>query len=83
MQAPSFTKWFARLPASNQPQRLQTPAPLHPAAGIDRVNVPIGQVRAPERLLLKDCCASQSHSSIARGVSALPERPRASVRRRA
>ena len=49
MRAPSFKKWFARLPALNQPQRLQTLAALHPAAGLDQVIALIGQIRAPVR----------------------------------
>jgi hypothetical protein len=35
MRASYFKKWFARLPALNLPQRLQTLAALHPAAGLD------------------------------------------------
>jgi len=34
MKAPRFTKWFAALPALNQPQRLKVLDALHPAAGL-------------------------------------------------
>lgn len=49
MRAPHFKKWFARLPALNVPQRLQTLAALHPAAGLDQVTAVIGQVGAQSR----------------------------------
>lgn len=49
MRAPAFTKWFAKLPALNAPQRLRTLAALHPAAGLDRVLALIGEVRAATR----------------------------------
>jgi len=44
MRAPHFKKWFARLPALNLPQRLQTLAALHPAAGLGQVIALIGQI---------------------------------------
>jgi len=34
MKAPRFTKWFAALPALNQPQRLKVLDALRPAAGL-------------------------------------------------
>jgi len=37
MRAPIFKKWFAKLASLNLPQRLQTLAALHRAAGLDRV----------------------------------------------
>ncbi len=49
MKMPSFKKWFARLPALNQPQRLLTLAALHPAAGLDRIVALIGQIGAQDR----------------------------------
>ena len=49
MRAPHFKKWFARLPALNLPQRLQTLAALHPAAGLDQVIALIGQIGATRR----------------------------------
>lgn len=49
MRAPQFKKWFAKLPALNVPQRLQTLAALHPAAGLDQVIALIGQVGAAIR----------------------------------
>ena len=49
MRAPHFKKWFARLPALNLPQRLQTLAALHPAAGLDQVIALIGQIGATKR----------------------------------
>ncbi|QOY95812.1 IS1595 family transposase [Massilia sp. UMI-21] len=57
MKTPSFTKWFARLPALNGAQRQQTLAALHPAAGLDRVVALIEQIRAPQRACPR--CASQ------------------------
>lgn len=59
MKAPSFKKWFARLPALNQPQRLQTLAALHPAAGLDRVIALIAQVGAVARRCPR--CAGARH----------------------
>lgn len=53
MRALHFKKWFAKLPALNVPQRLQTLAALHPAAGLDQVVALIGQVGAAIR-----CCPS-------------------------
>ena len=49
MRAPYFKKWFAKLPALNLPQRLQTLAALHPAAGLDQVVALIGQIGATRR----------------------------------
>jgi len=33
VRAPQFKQWFAKLPALNIPQRIQTLAALHPAPG--------------------------------------------------
>ncbi len=49
MRAPHFKKWFARLPALNLPQRLQTLTALHPAAGLDQVIAVIGQIGRTQR----------------------------------
>jgi transposase-like protein len=53
MRAPVFKKWFAKLPALNLPQRLQTLAALHPAVGLGRVIALIGEIRSAAR-----CCPS-------------------------
>jgi len=44
VRTPQFKQWFAKLPALNVPQRIQTLAALHPAAGLDRVIILIGEV---------------------------------------
>ena len=49
MKAPRFTKWFAALPALNQPQRLQVLDALRPAAGLHQVLALIEQCRSPGR----------------------------------
>ena len=49
MRVPYFRKWFAKLPTLNLPQRLQTLAALHPAAGLDQVIALIGQIGATRR----------------------------------
>ncbi|RZA16803.1 MAG: IS1595 family transposase [Proteobacteria bacterium] len=49
MQAPTFKKWFAQVPALNQPQRLQTLAALHPAAGLDQLLALIGELTGAQR----------------------------------
>ncbi|RZA31175.1 MAG: IS1595 family transposase [Lysobacteraceae bacterium] len=59
MKAPIFKKWFARLFALNQPQRMQTLAALHPAAGLDRVIALIGQIGAVARRCPR--CTSARH----------------------
>jgi transposase-like protein len=51
MKAPRFTKWFAALPALNQPQRLRVLDALRPAAGLDQVLALIAQCRSAGR-----CC---------------------------
>lgn len=48
MRAPRFKKWFAGLPALNQPQRRQVLAALLPAAGLDRLLALLDQ-RRPDR----------------------------------
>jgi len=53
MKLPRFTKWFAALPALNQPQRLQVQLWIHkalrPAAGLQQVLAPIEQLRSIDR----------------------------------
>jgi transposase-like protein len=49
MKAPGFKKWFARLPALNQPQRLQVLHALQPAAGLAHIVALIEQVRSADR----------------------------------
>ena len=60
MRAPHFKKWFAKLPALNVPQRLQTLAALHPAAGLDQVIALIDQVGASIRRC-PSCTCKQYH----------------------
>ena len=68
MKAPSFKKWFARLPALNQPQRLQTLAALHPAAGLDRVLALIGQIGAAHRRCPRCACERYHRHGQANGL---------------
>jgi len=49
MKAPRFTKWFAALPALNQPQRLRVLDALRPAAGLHEVLALIEQCRSDGR----------------------------------
>ena len=49
MKAPGFKKWFAHLPALNQPQRLQVLHALRPAAGLAHIVALIEQVRSADR----------------------------------
>ncbi len=49
MKLPRFTKWFAALPALNQPQRLQVLDALRPAAGLHQVLALIEHLRSPGR----------------------------------
>ncbi len=49
MKAPRFTKWFAALPALNQPQRLRVLDALRPAAGLHGVLALIEQCRSGGR----------------------------------
>ena len=49
MKALRFTKWFAALPALNQPQRLQVLDALRPAAGLHQVLALIQQCRSAGR----------------------------------
>ena len=60
MRAPYFKKWFAKLPALNVPQRLQTLAALHPAAGLDQVIALISQAGASTRRC-PDCACDRYH----------------------
>jgi len=59
MHTPHFKKWFARLPALNNRQRLQTLAALHPAAGLDQIIALIGQIGAAARRC--PSCACERH----------------------
>jgi len=49
MKLPRFIKWFAALPALNQPQRLQVLDALRPAAGLHQVRALIEQCRSANR----------------------------------
>ena len=49
MKAPRFKKWFASLPALNQPQRLRVLEALRPAAGLHALLALIEQWRGPGR----------------------------------
>jgi len=60
MRAPHFKKWFAKLPALNVPQRLQTLAALHPAVGLDQVIALIGQAAAATRRC-PGCASNRYH----------------------
>ena len=50
MKAPSFNKWFARLPLLNQPQRKHTLAALQLAVGLDQVTALIEQAGSAHRV---------------------------------
>ena len=60
MRAPHFKKWFAKLPALNVAQRLQTLAALHPAAGLDQVIALISHAGAAIRRC-PDCACDRYH----------------------
>ncbi|MBF6907405.1 IS1595 family transposase, partial [Acinetobacter baumannii] len=45
MRSPRFKKWFASLPALNQPQRSQVLDALRPAAGVDQLLALLAQFR--------------------------------------
>jgi transposase-like protein len=60
MRAPYFKKWFAKLPALNVAQRLQTLAALHPAAGLDQVIALISHAGAAIRRC-PDCACDRYH----------------------
>ena len=49
MKTPRFTKWFAALPALNQPQRLRVLDALRPAAGLYQILALIGECRSDGR----------------------------------
>ena len=68
MKAPSFKKWFARLPALNQPQRLRTLAALQPAAGLDRMITLIGQLSAASRRCPRCACTRHYRHGQANGL---------------
>ena len=68
MRAPHFKKWFAKLPALNLPQRLQTLAALHPAAGLDQVIVLIGQIGATQRRCPSCACEPYYRHGQANGL---------------
>src|SRR5450830_1035005 len=57
MRSPRFKKWFASLPALNQPQRSQVLDALRPAAGLDQLLALLAQFRT-ER-----CCPRCSSTS--------------------
>ncbi len=68
MRAPQFKKWFAKLPALNVPQRLQTLAALHPAAGLDQVIALIDQVGASIRRCPSCACERYHRHGQANGL---------------
>ncbi|WP_036214286.1 IS1/IS1595 family N-terminal zinc-binding domain-containing protein, partial [Massilia alkalitolerans] len=68
MRAPHFKKWFARLPALNLPQRLQTLAALHPAAGLDQVIALIGQIGGAMRRCPNCACERYYRHGQANGL---------------
>ncbi|MGX9221017.1 IS1595 family transposase [Massilia varians] len=68
MRAPYFKKWFARLPALNLPQRLQTLAALHPAAGLDQVIALIGQIGGASRRCPSCACEPYYRHGQANGL---------------
>ncbi len=68
MRAPQFRKWFAKLPALNVPQRLQTLAALHPAAGLDQVNSLVDQVGASIRRCPSCACERYHRHGQANGL---------------
>ncbi len=68
MRAPYFRKWFARLPALNLPQRLQTLAALRPAAGLDQVIALIGQIGAASRRCPSCACERYYRHGQANGL---------------
>ena len=55
MRSPRFKKWFAGLPALNQPQRQQVLEALRPAAGLDQLLTLLDRLRAERRC---PACAS-------------------------
>ena len=55
MRLPRFKKWFAGLPALNQPQRRQVLEALRPAAGLDQLLALLEQFRTERRC---PACAS-------------------------
>ena len=55
MRSPRFKKWFAGLPALNQPQRRQVLEALRPAAGLDQLLTLLDRLRAERRC---PACAS-------------------------
>ena len=68
MRAPHFKKWFARLPALNLRQRLQTLAALHPAAGLDQVIALIGQIGGATRRCPNCACERYYRHGQANGL---------------
>ena len=68
MRAPHFKQWFARLPALNQPQRVQTLAALHPAAGLEQVIVLIGQIGQADRRCPACACERYHRHGQANGL---------------
>ncbi|MGI5013741.1 MAG: transposase, partial [Janthinobacterium lividum] len=68
MRAPHFKQWFAKLPALNPPQRLQTLAALHPAAGLDQVIALIGQIAQADRRCPACACERYHRHGQANGL---------------
>jgi transposase-like protein len=59
MRSPRFKKWFAGLPALNQPQRRLVLDSLRPAAGLDQLLALLEQFRAERRC--PSCASPQWH----------------------
>ena len=68
MRAPQFTKWFAKLPALNVPQRLRTLAALQPAAGLDQIVSLISQIRSADRRCPRCACDRYHRHGFANGL---------------
>ena len=68
MRAPQFKQWFAKLPALNVPQRIQTLAALHPAAGLDRVIALIAEFGALARRCPRCACDRYHRHGQANGL---------------
>ena len=68
MKTPSFKKWFARLPALNGLQRVQTLAALHPAAGLEQIVALIHQIRAAGRRCPRCACVRLHRHGQANGL---------------
>jgi transposase-like protein len=68
MKAPRFKKWFASLPALNQPQRLRVLDALRPAAGLHALLALIEHWRGPGRRCPHCRCSSWQRHGQANGL---------------